>query len=394
MNMSKKLPQGWKEYRLGDIGKIYTGNTPPTRNEEFYNSPDVMFVKPDDFIEEKINIITTSKAHLSNLGAEKGRFIPKGSLLVTCIGILGKVGIIEKDCCFNQQINAIVPNIQIVIPEYIAYYILKNRHILEAIAGGAVVPMINKTQFSNIKIYLPPLEKQERIVSILERAEGAICKREESNRLLDEYLKSVFVEMFGDPVTNPKGWDKIKLKDAGTLERGKSKHRPRNAPELLGGIYPLIQTGDIANSGMYLSEYTQTYSEIGLKQSKMWNKGTLAITIAANIAKTAVLDIDACFPDSVVGFIPNEYTNVEFVCVWMSFLQDMLEKTAPESAQKNINLKILGDLDIIAPPIELQEKFTQIVYTIEVMKKKQINSNDELNNLFNSLMQRAFSGEL
>lgn len=92
----------------------------------------------------------------------------------------------------------------------------------------------------------------------------------------------------------------------GELAREKSKNRPRNAPELLNGPYPLIQTGDIANAGIYLKEYTQTYSELGLKQSKMWKKGTLCITIAANIAKTSILTFDACFPDSVVAFIPSE----------------------------------------------------------------------------------------
>ena len=92
----------------------------------------------------------------------------------------------------------------------------------------------------------------------------------------------------------------------GELAREKSKNRPRNAPELLNGPYPLIQTGDIANAGIYLKEYTQTYSELGLKQSKMWKKGTLCITIAANIAKASILTFDACFPDSVVAFIPSE----------------------------------------------------------------------------------------
>ena len=147
----------------------------------------------------------------------------------------------------------------------------------------------------------------------------------------------------------------------GELGRGISKHRPRNAPELLGGQYPLIQTGDVASANLYITEYENTYSEIGLQQSKMWNKGTLCITIAANIAKTAILNFAACFPDSVVGFNANEKTNNIFIHYWFSFFQEILEAQAPESAQKNINLKILSELKVIVPSKRLQNQFANFV---------------------------------
>lgn len=167
-------------------------------------------------------------------------------------------------------------------------------------------------------------------------------------------IKAQFIEMFGDPVTNPKGWTVEKLSEMGEVNRGVSKHRPRNDPKLLGGKYPLIQTGDVANAGLYIVDYSSTYSDFGLAQSKMWNKGTLCITIAANIAKTGILAFDSCFPDSIVGFVPNNRTNTYFINYWFSFFQKILEEQAPESAQKNINLRILYELDIICPPIILQ----------------------------------------
>lgn len=147
----------------------------------------------------------------------------------------------------------------------------------------------------------------------------------------------------------------------GEFGRGVSKHRPRNDIKLLGGKYPLIQTGDVANAGLYITSYSSTYSELGLKQSKMWDKGTLCITIAANIAKTAILEFDACFPDSVVGFIANERTNNIFVHYWFSFFQAILESQAPESAQKNINLKILSELKVIVPEKRKQDQFASFV---------------------------------
>lgn len=197
-----------------------------------------------------------------------------------------------------------------------------------------------------------------------------------------------------DPVTNPKGWPVRKFRDVGSLDRGMSKHRPRNAPELLGGEYPLVQTGEVANCDGYIRSHNSSYSELGLRQSKLWPAGTLCITIAANIAKTGILTFDACFPDSVVGFSAVNQETVEYVRVWLSFLQQALEAAAPESAQKNINLAILRDLDIPLPPISLQKNFAERVSSTEKLKAIHRGSLAELDALFASLQHRAFRGEL
>ena len=226
----------------------------------------------------------------------------------------------------------------------------------------------------------------------LEKINGIIQLRKQELQKLDDLIKSRFVEMFGNPVSNPKGMVKKTLPELGEFGRGVSKHRPRKDKALLGGPYPLIQTGDIANSGMYITEYHSTYSELGLRQSKMWDKGTLCITIAANIAKTAILGFDACFPDSVVGFNANENTNNVFVHYWFSFFQEILESQAPESAQKNINLKILSKLEVIVPDIQEQNKFAAFVAQIDKSKLTIQKSLDELETLNKALMQKYFGG--
>ena len=185
------------------------------------------------------------------------------------------------------------------------------------------------------KILVPSLTDQVRIAKLLSRVEELIEDRKKSINLLDDLLKSKFYDMFGNPVKNEKAWEEKILSDLGTLDRGVSKHRPRNAPELLGGIYPLIQTGDVANSGLYIESYKQTYSKLGVAQSKLWDKGTLLITIAANIAKTGILKIDACFPDSIVGFIPNhKKTNSIYIHFVFQFFQQILEKKCSPSCSK------------------------------------------------------------
>jgi type I restriction enzyme S subunit len=258
------------------------------------------------------------------------------------------------------------------------------------IGRGATIKGVTRENLEEIKIPLPDFKTQQEIAHVLEQADKARQQRKAANALTDQFLQSSFLSLFGDPVKNNKGWEIKKFSEVGSLDRGKSKHRPRNAPELLGGPFPLIQTGDIANCSGYIYYYNQTYSEIGLKQSKMWSQGTLCITIAANIAKTGILTFESCFPDSVVGFAPNKNVCTEYVQYWLSFLQEMLEANAPESAQKNINLEILRNLDIPVPPLSLQQQFAGIVAQAEQLRQKQRESESELENLFQGLLQRYF----
>jgi len=138
--------------------------------------------------------------------------------------------------------------------------------------------------------------------------------------------------------------------------RGKSKHRPRNDNRLYGGDIPFIQTGDIRNASHIISQYSQTYSEVGLKQSKLWSKGTLCITIAANIAETSILGFDACFPDSVIGFVADpKKTSAGYVEYLLQSTKKELEEKGREksSAQSNINLATFKQLKLPFPsPVE------------------------------------------
>lgn len=252
----------------------------------------------------------------------------------------------------------ILPNDNINI-SYL-YYAICSMH-LEKYFSGATIPHIYFRDYQNEQLPLPTLEEQAKIANVFGRIDYFIKKEKEQLINLDKLVKSRFVEMFGDPVINSKGWITKKLTELGTLSRGMSKHRPRNAPELLGGPYPLIQTGDVANADGYIKEYKSTYSELGFRQSKMWPKGTLCITIAANIAKTAILEFASCFPDSIVGF--NAYSDVtnEYIHHWFTFVQRIIEEQAPESAQKNINMKILSDLKVMVPDKNIQHEYVDFL---------------------------------
>lgn len=150
-------------------------------------------------------------------------------------------------------------------------------------------------------------------------------------------------------------WKEYKLTELGTLKRGKSKHRPRYAFHLFGGKYPFIQTGEIKAAAKYIQNFQQTYSEEGLAQSKLWPKGTLCITIAANIAEIAILSFDACFPDSVLGFIPDRTKcDLDFAFYILKHFQKELQAQAIGSVQDNINA---GTFEVIKFPFpDLKEQ--------------------------------------
>lgn len=259
--------------------------------------------------------------------------------------------------------------------------------------SGTGQPFIKPSDVKSHQVWLPPIEEQRRIAAILDKADELRAKRRAALAHLDSLTQSIFLDMFGDPITNSLGWPTVELSALGKLDRGVSKHRPRNDPKLLGGSHPLIQTGDVANSAGWIRAYKATYSDLGLAQSKLWPAGTLCITIAANIARTGILTFDACFPDSVVGFSAQRPMTL-FVRAVLERLQSSLEDSAPESAQKNINLALLRGLRVPLAPNDAVQAFGDRIERTEATKRKSVDALRGADELFASLQQRAFSGAL
>ena len=158
-------------------------------------------------------------------------------------------------------------------------------------------------------------------------------------------------------------WQPKRLNQLGTVSRGRSRHRPRDAAHLYGGAYPFVQTGDVKHAGLYITNYTQTYSEAGLAQSKLWPKGTLCITIAANIADTAILDIDACFPDSVIGFIPDPtQSDARFIkYLFDATIKVRAKQFSQGATQDNLSQEKLLSLDFDIPSVAEQTRIADIL---------------------------------
>lgn len=332
-------------------------------------------------------------AHSDYIAENKRTTVSEGDLLMTIVGTVGRVAIVPKELngiCLQRSVAVIKPEREIVNNRYLMYQLQNMRPFLEKEARGVAQKGIYLKQVSQLDIKLPELEQQKQIVKVLDKVTELISLRKQQLTKLDELVKARFVEMFGDPVKNTMDWEIKSLSELGEINRGVSKARPRNSPELLGGPYPLIQTGEVANAKTYITSFNSTYSEKGLAQSKMWPKGTLCITIAANIAQTSILTFDACFPDSVVGFISRNMTNELFIHYWFSFFQKILDEQAPQVAQKNINLKILSELNVIVPPLSLQNRFAAFVERVDQQKQTVQQSLEKLELMKKALMQEYF----
>ena len=378
--------------RLGDIcTRITDGSHNPPQG---ISHSEYLMLSSKNIYDDEITLDDPRFLSAENYETENKRTqISTGDILLTIVGTVGRAAVVPnsiKNICLQRSVAVIKPKSDLVDSRFLMYQLQSMRTQLEQEARGVAQKGIYLKQVENLQIKVPSLDEQLRVVKKLDKVSKLIALRKEQLTKLDQLVKSRFIELFGDPVYNNNGLPTKKLCELGSLDRGRSQHRPRNDPKLLNGPYPLIQTGEVASAGLYITEYKNTYSELGLQQSKMWKAGTLCITIAANIAQTAILTFDACFPDSVVGFVPNDAVSAIYMHYWFGFFQKILEEQAPQVAQKNINLKILSDLDVMVPKKEHQEQFAAFVEQTDKSKLAIQQSLDKLELLKKSLMQRYF----
>ncbi|HBG1231371.1 TPA: restriction endonuclease subunit S [Clostridioides difficile] len=389
-----------KVARIGDLGVIYTGNTPSKRKNEYYESNDIMFIKPDimSFDIEKVN---ESNEYISEKAREKARIVPKNSLLVSCIGNIGKLAINIKEASFNQQINAIVHNENIISSKYLAYLLKYNQKKLEAIANAPIVPIINKTQFSNFEVYIHEnLDIQENIVEVLDKAQELIDKRKEQIEALDELVKSRFIEMFGDPIKNSSGWRIEKLEKISSV--GSSKRVfvdelvESGIPFYRGTEIGALSIGNNITPTLFITE--EHYNSLK-KSTGVPVMGDLLMPSICPDGRIWCVNTEESFyfKDGRVLWIhlEKQYINSVYLKHMLKekFIRDY-NKIASGTTFSELKIFALKALDIMIPPLGLQNQFSDFVKQVDKLKLKMEANLKELEDNFNSLMQKAFKGEL
>lgn len=333
--------------------------------------------------------------------------LQKGDVLFARTGAtVGKTFVYKEEfgeCVYAGYLIRYRPNLSLVLPQFLFYctHYQEYYNWVKNNQKAAAQPNISAKLYNGYEFSLPPLEEQHRIVSILDASFekiDALKKNAEENL---KNAKALFQQVLAQELKPKEGWVEKKLGGVCEISRGRSKHRPRNDKRLYGGNIPFIQTGDIRDAcGGIITTYKQTYSELGLLQSRLWKKGTICITIAANIGETAILGFDACFPDSVVGIYPNDNTlNYLYVNYYLNSIKSYIDNQAYGAAQKNINLVIIENLKI-SFPANIEEQY-RIVQTLDTLSEKcrrleQVAQQTirECDALKQSILRQAFSGEL
>jgi type I restriction enzyme, S subunit len=241
---------------------------------------------------------------------------------------------------------------------------------------------LDKNDFKKLVLPFPKIGIQTKIVDFLDdkttKIDEAISIKEQQINLLKERkrilihkavtrglddtvkLKDSGVEWIGEI---PVRWEVKKLKYSTKIFRGKFTHRPRNDERMYDGEYPFFQTGDVARAGKFLSAYKQTLNENGLRVSTLFPKGTIVITIAANIGDISILDIDACFPDSIVGFEPNVFVEKDFLYNSLLVMKEQFMSSTIKNTQMNLNVDRIGSNSIVIPSIEEQKEISEYIET-------------------------------
>ena len=355
-----------KKVKLGDLGKIITGNTPSKKLSEFYNSNDIPFIKPDDFkTTDEISTSKGNKNYISENARNSARIVPKNSVLVTCIGIIGKVMISESELSFNQQINAIVPN-ELILSKYLAYLLLYNKPKLDFISNAPVVPIINKTQFSEFEVtFHENIDVQEKIIQNLENLDNQILKRRHQSKLLSNLVKSRFNEMFGDPVLNEMGWDKHALKEFGIWKSGGTPKR--NEEEFFRGNIPWITSGELEHK--YIEDSFEKISEkaIECSSAKIIEKGSLLLGMydTAGLKSSINTKVMSCNQAIAFAKLDDKITNTIYVYYVIQNLRSMLLNQQRGVRQKNFNLSMIKNISIPLPPLSLQNEFADFVAQVD-----------------------------
>jgi type I restriction enzyme, S subunit len=396
----------WHSERLGALCQIELGKTPSRANDAFWDKDREtanVWLSIADLLHAEENIACDSREYLSDRGAATSKLVRDGTLLVSFKLTLGRLAFAGRDLYTNEAIAALtIFDEQLLSKKFLFYFFLSFDWIKAAENDVKLKGMtLNKAKLKEIQVLFPSLPEQKRIVTLLEEAFDGIATAkanaeknlQNARAIFESYLQAVFTQR-GD------GWqDKTLEQISTTFGRGKSRHRPRNDPKLYGGKYPFIQTGDIRNAGHFITEFTQTYSEAGLAQSKLWPKGTICITIAANIAETGILGFDACFPDSVIGVVPNPAeAEIGFVEYLLQSFKVRIQALGQGSAQANINMGTFENERFPFPGVAEQRQIVEKLdmLSAETQRLESIYQRKlaALDALKKSLLHEAFSGQL
>lgn len=410
-----KINKDWQEVKLGDIGNIITGSTPPTKNKEYFGK-DCLFITPTDY-RNCNKYISNSERGISILGIEKlkNRLLPSGSIMVTCIATMGKVLINKLPAITNQQINSIIIDNKKFSADFIYYLLIHNNNKIKSIVSGSAVPILNKKDFSNLVFEFPPLAEQKRIASILSALDDKIELNNKTNKILEEMAQTIFKEWFinfnfpnedGKPYKKsggemidselgkiPKGW---KVGTIGDYAKLKSGFAFKNSWWQNDGI-PVIKIQNISSGNLNLEQCSfVSEDKYNIAENFRVNGGDLLITLTGSLCKFTIvpkLDKDALVNQRVGKFFLGEepVKKLPFLYGILNELKDLIVSLANGSVQQNISPTDVENVKIIFPNDKILNKYNNLMQDIFYKIIFNQRENKKLSNIRDSLLPKLMT---
>ena len=390
----------WPLVAIKDVARVVTGKTPSTVASDNFDG-EIPFVTPSELGVEVY--VTTAPRTLSAKGAAEIRLVPENAVMVCCIGSLGKLAIAGAVVATNQQINSVIFDEQKVDAKYGFYALQLLKPKMESMSTSTTIAIINKSNFEAIQIPLPPLAEQKRIAAILDEADAICRKRQQAIQLADDFLRTVFLNMFGDPVTNPMGWEVkplslgLKSITAGWSANGESL--PCDAGEM--GVLKI----SAVTSGVFKPQENKRVSREDIPKGKPLvfpKRGDLLFSRANTrelVAATCLVQSDF---DNI--FLPDKLWRVETsqdqilpeflnYLLWHPKFKEKLtsQATGSSGSMLNISKGKFEEIDAIFPCIESQKKFKSIYWSVQAIREKVSSSRLKVGDLFEVLTQKLFS---
>ena len=387
----------WPVATIGEVCEVVSGATPKTGKPEFWDG-NVPWVTPKDLSELGQKYLSDTPRQITRAGLKScsARMLPAQSVLFSSRAPIGLVAINTLPVCTNQGFKSLVPRFDLVSPDFLFWWLKTHEKHIQSKGRGATFKEVSKKIVEDLQIPLPPLDEQKRIAGILDAADALRAKRREALAELDTLLQSTFLDMFGDPVTNPMGWEIYALGEVGEVITGNTPSRKR--PEYYGDDIEWIKSDNINDPSFVLTEAVERLSVTGRAVARTIPRGSILVTCIAGspscIGNAAIADREVAFNQQINAFVPGER-----IALWFAFgvfwVGKRLVQSASTSSMKGmVSKSAFSAISIPIPPTSLQNRFATIVESVEQQKASQRAHLDELDTLFASLQSRAFRGDL
>ncbi|HGX8930419.1 TPA: restriction endonuclease subunit S [Escherichia coli] len=353
----------WPMVSIESVAKVITGKTPPKADPNCFGG-NIPFITPSELTDS--DYLLKPETTLTEKGLATTKLIPKNSILVCCIGSLGKMAIADLPVATNQQINSVIFDDDKIYYRFGFYALKLLKNDLKKIAPSTTVAIINKSRFSELKIPCPPLEEQKRIATILDKADGIHKKREQAIKLADDFLRAKFLEMFGTPANNIHRFPKGTIRDlVDSVNYGTSAKASIDS-----GEYPILRMGNITYQGRW--DFTDLkYLDLSVKEKDKYlvKEGDLLFNRTNSkelVGKTAVYEEDR--PMAFAGYLirvrPNSIGNNYYISGYLNSIHGkitLMNMCKSIVGMANINAQELQNIEILIPPKHLQDEY-EIIY--------------------------------